>query len=196
MKTGKLVVLGSINADHILNINHFPQPGETVIGKQYTVAFGGKGANQAVAAGRSGADISFIACVGDDDIGERVRKQLASDHIDTHPIEAIKDTTTGVALIFVHAEGENVIGIDAGANKAVTPEYLHRYKQPVIGASALLMQLESPLETVIAASKIAKDNGTQVILNPAPACELPDELLARVDIITPNRSEEHTSELQ
>ena len=189
MKTGKLVVLGSINADHILNINHFPQPGETVIGKQYTVAFGGKGANQAVAAGRSGADISFIACVGDDDIGERVRKQLASDHIDTHPIEAIKDTTTGVALIFVNAEGENVIGIDAGANKAVTPEYLDRYKQQVIGASALLMQLESQLETVIAASKIAKDNGTQVILNPAPACELPDELLARVDIITPNETE-------
>ena len=189
MKTGKLVVLGSINADHILNINHFPQPGETVIGKQYTVAFGGKGANQAVAAGRSGADISFIACVGDDDIGERVRKQLASDHIDTQPIEAIEDTTTGVALIFVNAEGENVIGIDAGANKAVTPEYLDRYKQQVIGASALLMQLESPLETVIAAAKIAKDNGTQVILNPAPACELPDELLARVDMITPNETE-------
>lgn len=189
MKTGKLVVLGSINADHILNINHFPQPGETVIGKQYTVAFGGKGANQAVAAGRSGADISFIACVGDDDIGERVRKQLVSDHIDTQPIEAIKDTTTGVALIFVNAEGENVIGIDAGANKAVTPEYLDRYKQQVIGASALLMQLESPLETVIAAAKIAKDNGTQVILNPAPACELPDELLARVDMITPNETE-------
>jgi len=189
MKTGKLVVLGSINADHILNINHFPQPGETVIGKQYTLAFGGKGANQAVAAGRSGADISFIACVGDDDIGERVRKQLASDHIDTQSIEAIKDSTTGVALIFVNAEGENVIGIDAGANKDVTPEYLDRYKQQVIGASALLMQLESPLETVIAAAKIAKDNDTQVILNPAPACELPDELLARVDMITPNETE-------
>lgn len=189
MKTGKLVVLGSINADHILNINHFPQPGETVIGKQYTVAFGGKGANQAVAAGRSGADISFIACVGDDDIGERVRKQLASDQIDTHPVEAIKDATTGVALIFVNAEGENVIGIDAGANNAVTPEYLDRYKQQVIEASALLMQLESPLDTVIAAAKIAKEHGTQVILNPAPACELPDELLSRVDIITPNETE-------
>ncbi len=189
MKTGKLVVLGSINADHILNINHFPQPGETVIGKQYTVAFGGKGANQAVAAGRSGADISFIACVGDDDIGERVRKQLASDQIDTHPVEAIKDATTGVALIFVNAEGENVIGIDAGANNAVTPEYLDRYKQQVIEASALLMQLESPLDTVIAAAKIAKEHDTQVILNPAPACELPDELLSRVDIITPNETE-------
>jgi len=189
METGKLVVLGSINADHILNINQFPQPGETVIGKQYTVAFGGKGANQAVAAGRAGADISFIACVGEDDIGERVRQQLASDKIDTSPVEAIAGTTTGVALIFVNAEGENVIGIDAGANKAVTPDYLDRYQQKIIDASALLMQLESPLETVIAAAKLAKQHQTQVILNPAPACELPDPLLSLVDIITPNETE-------
>lgn len=189
METAKLVVLGSINADHILNINHFPQPGETVIGQQYKVAFGGKGANQAVAAGRSGADIAFIACVGADDIGERIRQQLATDRIDTQPIEAIADSTTGVALIFVNAEGENVIGIDAGANAAVTPDYLNRYRQRVIDADALLMQLESPLETVIAAAKLAKQHQTQVILNPAPACELPDELLAMIDMITPNETE-------
>lgn len=189
METAKLVVLGSINADHILNINHFPQPGETVIGQQYKVAFGGKGANQAVAAGRSGADIAFIACVGADDMGERIRQQLATDRIDTQPIEAIADSTTGVALIFVNAEGENVIGIDAGANAAVTPDYLNRYRQRVIDADALLMQLESPLETVIAAAKLAKQHQTQVILNPAPACELPDELLAMIDMITPNETE-------
>ncbi|CAI1682807.1 ribokinase [Serratia proteamaculans] len=189
MATGKLVVLGSINADHILNIEKFPQPGETVIGKQYKVAFGGKGANQAVAAGRSGADIAFIACVGADDIGERVRQQLATDRIDTQPIEAIADSTTGVALIFVNAEGENVIGIDAGANAAVTPDYLARYQQKVIDADALLMQLESPLETVIAAASLAKQHQTQVILNPAPARELPDELLAMIDMITPNETE-------
>ncbi|BEO49461.1 ribokinase [Serratia marcescens] len=189
METGKLVVLGSINADHILNIEQFPHPGETVIGKQYKVAFGGKGANQAVAAGRSGAEIAFIACVGADDIGERVRRQLASDRIDTQPIEAIADSTTGVALIFVNAEGENVIGIDAGANAAVTPDYLARYQQKVIDADALLMQLESPLETVIAAAHLAKQHQTQVILNPAPARELPDELLAMIDIITPNETE-------
>ncbi|HHQ4313307.1 TPA: ribokinase [Serratia fonticola] len=189
METAKLVVLGSINADHILNINQFPQPGETVIGQQYKVAFGGKGANQAVAAGRSGADIAFIACVGADDIGERIRQQLATDRIDTQPIEAIADRTTGVALIFVNAEGENVIGIDAGANAAVTPDYLNRYRQRVIDADALLMQLESPLETVIAAAKLAKQHQTQVILNPAPACELPDELLAMIDMITPNETE-------
>ncbi|HHQ6589832.1 TPA: ribokinase [Serratia fonticola] len=189
METAKLVVLGSINADHILNINQFPQPGETVIGQQYKVAFGGKGANQAVAAGRSGADIAFIACVGADDIGERIRQQLATDRIDTQPIEAIADSTTGVALIFVNAEGENVIGIDAGANAAVTPDYLNRYRQRVIDADALLMQLESPLETVIAAAKLAKQHQTQVILNPAPACELPDELLAMINMITPNETE-------
>ncbi|GAK28979.1 ribokinase [Serratia liquefaciens] len=189
MATGKLVVLGSINADHILNIEQFPRPGETVIGKQYKVAFGGKGANQAVAAGRSGADIAFIACVGADDIGERVRQQLASDRIDTQPIEAIADSTTGVALIFVNAEGENVIGIDAGANAAVTPDYLARYQQKIIDAEALLMQLESPLDTVIAAAQLAKQHQTQVILNPAPARELPDELLATVDMITPNETE-------
>ncbi|TFZ53596.1 ribokinase [Serratia proteamaculans] len=189
MATGKLVVLGSINADHILNIEQFPQPGETVIGKQYKVAFGGKGANQAVAAGRSGADIAFIACVGADDIGERIRQQLATDRIDTQPIEAIAENTTGVALIFVNAEGENVIGIDAGANAAVTPDYLARYQQKVIDADALLMQLESPLETVITAAGLAKQHQTQVILNPAPARELPDELLAMIDMITPNETE-------
>ncbi len=122
METGKLVVLGSINADHILNIEQFPHPGETVIGKQYKVAFGGKGANQAVAAGRSGAEIAFIACVGADDIGERIRRQLASDRIDTQPIEAIADTTTGVALIFVNLTGAvaaSIVGFEVNALVAV-----------------------------------------------------------------------------
>ncbi|MEQ4513084.1 ribokinase [Dickeya zeae] len=189
MKSGKLVVLGSINADHILNLAQFPRPGETVIGKQYGVAFGGKGANQAVAAGRSGADIEFIACVGADDIGERIRQQLINDRIDVSAVEAIPGQTTGVALIFVNGEAENMIGIHAGANAAVTPDYLNRYQQKITDASALLMQLESPLETVIAAARLAHDSGTKVILNPAPACSLPDELLSLVDMITPNETE-------
>ncbi|MGM3159779.1 ribokinase [Dickeya undicola] len=189
MKSGKLVVLGSINADHILNLTQFPRPGETVIGKQYGVAFGGKGANQAVAAGRSGADIEFIACVGADDIGERIRQQLIKDRIDVSAVEAISGQTTGVALIFVNGEAENMIGIHAGANAAVTPDYLNRYQQKIIDASALLMQLESPLETVTAAARLAHNNGTKVILNPAPACPLSDELLSLVDMITPNETE-------
>ncbi len=189
MATNKLVVLGSINADHILNLEQFPRPGETLIGKNYRIAFGGKGANQAVAAGRSGADISFIACVGEDDMGERIRRQLQADKIDIQSVQPAAGATTGVALIFVNDEGENVIGIDPGANAAVTPDYLSRYRQSVIDAAALLMQLESPLDTVIAAAKLARAHRTQVILNPAPARQLPDELLALVDIITPNETE-------
>jgi len=190
MKTaGNLVVLGSINADHILNLESFPRPGETVTGSQYQVAFGGKGANQAVAAGRSGANIAFIACTGNDDTGEQVRKQLASDNIDIAPVSVVAGESTGVALIFVNGEGENVIGIHAGANAALTTERVAEQKERIASADALLMQLESPLESVLAAAKIAHSNQTTVALNPAPARELPDELLSLVDIITPNETE-------
>lgn len=190
MKTaGNLVVLGSINADHILNLESFPTPGETVTGNQYQVAFGGKGANQAVAAGRSGANIAFIACTGDDDTGERVRKQLANDNIDIAPVSVVAEESTGVALIFVNAEGENVIGIHAGANAALTTERVEAQRAIIAGAEALLMQLESPVESVLAAAKIAHENHTTVVLNPAPARVLSDELLALVDIITPNETE-------
>ncbi|ELJ5855068.1 ribokinase [Enterobacter kobei] len=190
MKTaGNLVVLGSINADHILNLESFPAPGETVTGNQYQVAFGGKGANQAVAAGRSGANIAFIACTGDDDTGERVRKQLASDNIDIAPVSVVAGESTGVALIFVNAEGENVIGIHAGANAALTTACVEAQRALIGGAEALLMQLESPVESVLAAAKIAHENHTTVVLNPAPARVLSDELLALVDIITPNETE-------
>ena len=190
MKTAvNLVVLGSINADHILNLDAFPTPGETVTGNQYQVAFGGKGANQAVAAGRSGANIAFIACTGDDDTGERVRKQLESDHIDISPISVVDGESTGVALIFVNAEGENVIGIHAGANAALTIERVEAQRELISSAEALLMQLESPVESVLAAAKIAHENHTTVVLNPAPARLLSDELLALVDIITPNETE-------
>ncbi|EOV9549856.1 ribokinase [Cronobacter sakazakii] len=186
---GQLIVLGSINADHILNLEAFPAPGETVTGSQYQVAFGGKGANQAVAAGRSGADIAFIACVGEDDIGERIRQQLSRDNIDVAPVSAVAGESTGVALIFVNGEGENVIGIHAGANAALTPERVNEQREKIANARALLMQLESPVESVIAAARIAHENQTTVILNPAPARALSDELLALVDIITPNETE-------
>ncbi len=190
MKTsGKLVVLGSINADHILNLESFPTPGETVTGQHYQVAFGGKGANQAVAAGRSGADIAFIACTGDDDIGERVRRQLERDRIDVAPVRAVKEQSTGVALIFVNAEGENVIGIHSGANAALSVGQVAAEEARIAGAQALLMQLESPLESVLAAAKIAHQHQTTVVLNPAPARALSDELLSLIDIITPNETE-------
>lgn len=190
MKTaGNLVVLGSINADHILNLKTFPTPGETVTGNHYQVAFGGKGANQAVAAGRSGANIAFIACTGDDDVGRNIRKQLISDNIDVEPVSVISGDSTGVALIFVNGDGENVIGIHAGANAALSPALVEAQRERIAQASVLLMQLESPIESVLTAAKIAKQNNTIVALNPAPARELSDELLALVDIITPNETE-------
>ena len=187
--TGRLAVLGSINADHIINLVQFPRPGETVIGKQYQVAFGGKGANQAVAAGRSGADVAFIACVGHDDTGESILKQLADDGIDVTPVAIVDGESTGVALIFVNGEGENSIGIYAGANAALSPERVKQHHQVIAGADALLIQLESPLDSVLTAARIARQNKTQVILNPAPATELSDELLSLVDMITPNETE-------
>lgn len=189
MTTSRLTVLGSINVDHIMNIAQFPAPGETVIGKQYQTAFGGKGANQAVACGRSGADITFIACVGDDAIGAEILAQLQRDRIHTAAVSVVPEAATGVAMIFVNEDGENVIGISAGANAALTPEYFAPYKGLVEQSDALLMQLESPLETVIAAAAAAKNHQTKVILNPAPARELPDSLLKLVDVITPNETE-------
>lgn len=189
MEAKKLVILGSVNADHILNVAHFPLPGETISGNQFQMVFGGKGANQAVAAGRCGANISFLACLGNDDIGKKAKVQLMTDNIDTKSIELIDDVATGVALIFVNQQGENVIGIHAGANGQLDASYVQRHGNIIKEADALLMQLESPLDSVLKAAEIAKQENVQVILNPAPAQELPDELLSLVDIITPNETE-------
>lgn len=189
MEAKKLVILGSVNADHILNVAHFPLPGETISGNQFQMVFGGKGANQAVAAGRCGANISFLACLGNDDTGKKAKAQLITDNIDTNSIELIDDVATGVALIFVNQQGENVIGIHAGANGRLDTSYVQRYGNIIKEADALLMQLESPLDSVLKAAEIAKQENVQVILNPAPAQALPDELLSLVDIITPNETE-------
>ena len=189
MHTGKLVVLGSVNADHILSVNYFPRPGETLTGQAYQVVFGGKGANQAVAAGRLGANVSFIACVGEDDIGARMREQFVRDGVDVQGVMRVPGMNTGVAMIFVSAQGENSIGIAAEANAALTPDRLQPHLNIICDADALLMQLETPLDTIMAAASAARAAGTTVILNPAPAHALPDSLLAQVDIITPNETE-------
>lgn len=185
----KLVVLGSINADHILTLEHFPHPGQTLNGQKYQVAFGGKGANQAVAAGRSGADTTFIACVGNDDLGHRIKEQLAKDNIDTQAVSAVEGESTGVALIFVNQLAENCIGIHAGANAALDSIYVEKHANLIRQSDALLIQLETPLQSIIDAAKIANESDVKVILNPAPARELPEDLLRLVDIITPNETE-------
>lgn len=189
MMKKKLIVLGSSNVDYILKVPHFLQPGETLAGDQYQVALGGKGANQAVAAGRAGADITFIAAVGDDDIGKDAIAQFQKDHIDTTLMTVIENEKTGVALIFVNQDGENMIGIYSGANAHVTPELVTPMLSKIEAADMLLMQLETPIETLTLAAEKAKNAGVKVALNPAPARDLSADFLANIDLITPNETE-------
>lgn len=189
MMKKKLIVLGSSNVDYILKVPQFLLPGETLAGDQYQVALGGKGANQAVAAGRAGANITFIAAVGDDEVGKGAVAQFQKDQIDTRLISVIENEKTGVALIFVNQEGENMIGIYAGANACVTPELITPLMTEIRSADLLLMQLETPVETLELAAQEAKNAGVKVALNPAPARDLTDDFLANIDIITPNETE-------
>lgn len=187
--SNKLTVLGSINADHVISVPHFAKPGETLIGYGYHINYGGKGANQAVAAARLGAQVSFIGCIGDDDIGREMKRAFEKDGIDTQAIVSVSGETTGIAMIQVADSGENSIVISAGANAALNESLVEAFSRQIIEADYLLMQLETPLNAIIKAAKLAKQQGTRVVLNPAPAQPLPDELLAYVDIITPNETE-------
>ncbi|WP_265421777.1 ribokinase [Aeromonas salmonicida] len=185
----RLVVLGSVNADHVLRVPHFPRPGETLTGHSYQVVPGGKGANQAVAAARLGAPVSFIARIGDDAIGQQMRQGFEQDGIDVSAVEFDETLPTGIAIIYVSDEGENSIGISAEANGALSPAMVKRHEAMIADAHTLLLQLEVPLESVFEAAKLARSHGTRVVLNPAPARPLPADLLALVDLITPNQTE-------
>ena len=185
----QLVVLGSVNADHVVQVPSFPRPGETLMASAYQVIAGGKGANQAVAASRLGANVAFIACVGDDDFGLRIYKEYQALGINVSGLMIASNMTTGVAMIQVADSGENSICIAPGANAALTPAMLAPHQHLITQADILLMQLETPLETILSAATMAKEAGTLVVLNPAPAIVLADELLAKVDIITPNETE-------
>lgn len=185
----KLVVLGSVNADHVLQVPSFPRPGETLHGRNYQVIPGGKGANQAVAAARLNADVGFIACVGDDAFGINIRESFRADGINTKGVKLQPNCPTGIAMIQVSDSGENSICISAEANDRLTAESLDPHLDQIREAQYLLMQLETPIEGIEQAAKVAKEHRTTVILNPAPARELSDELLNRVDVITPNETE-------
>ncbi|WP_033138671.1 ribokinase [Aeromonas finlandensis] len=185
----RLVVLGSVNADHVLRVPHFPRPGETLTGHSYQVVPGGKGANQAVAAARLGAPVSFIARIGDDAIGHQMKTGFAKDGIDVSAVELDDTLPTGIAIIYVSDEGENSIGISAEANGALSPDVVARHETLIGDAHTLLLQLEVPLESVHEAARLARAHGTRVVLNPAPARPLSSELLALVDLITPNQTE-------
>ncbi len=185
----KLVVLGSVNADHVLQVPSFPRPGETLHGRNYQVIPGGKGANQAVAAARLNADIGFIACVGDDAFGMLMQDNFVKDGIDVRGVKTEVGTPTGIAMIQVSDCGENSICLSAEANNKLTEQAIESDLDTIRQAEYLLMQLETPMCGIEKAAKVAKSANTTVILNPAPARELSDELLACVDVITPNETE-------
>lgn len=185
----KLVVLGSVNADHVLQVPTFPRPGETLHGRNYQVIPGGKGANQAVAAARLKADIGFIACVGDDAFGIESCERFKLDGMDIRGVKVQADCPTGIAMIQVSDRGENSICLSAEANDRLTAEAIEDDLPSIRAASYLLMQLETPIDGIIKAAQVAKQAKTNVVLNPAPARELPSSLLSCVDVITPNETE-------
>ncbi|CCN71715.1 ribokinase [Vibrio nigripulchritudo] len=185
----KLVVLGGVNADHVLQVPSFPRPGETLHGRNYQVIPGGKGANQAVAAARLNADIGFITCVGDDAFGLNIRESFQRDGIDIRGVKVQPDCPTGIAMIQVSDDGENTICLSAEANARLSSEAIQPELDQIRTANYLLMQLETPLDGVERAAVAAKESKTCVVLNPAPACPLPDSLLRCVDVITPNETE-------
>lgn len=185
----QLVVLGSVNADHVLQVPTFPRPGETLHGRNYQVIPGGKGANQAVAAARLKADIGFIACVGDDAFGIESCERFKRDGMDIRGVKVQADCPTGIAMIQVSDRGENSICLSAEANDRLTAEAIEDDLPRIRAASYLLMQLETPIDGIIKAAQVAKQAKTNVVLNPAPARELPSSLLSCVDVITPNETE-------
>ncbi|KDM90025.1 ribokinase [Photobacterium galatheae] len=185
----KLVVLGSVNADHVLRVPAFPRPGETLQGRDYQVIPGGKGANQAVAAARLKADTGFIACIGDDAFGIHIRERFKCDGINIAGVKMQPNCPTGIAMIQVSDSGENTICLSPEANDCLTAERIEPDLTRIREARFLLMQLETPLDGIEKAAQEAKAHQTNVILNPAPARALPDSLLSCVDVITPNETE-------
>ncbi|NOY42288.1 MAG: ribokinase [Planctomycetes bacterium] len=185
----KIVIAGSSNTDMILQMDHIPIPGETILGGRFSMAAGGKGANQAVAAARAGGEVAFLARVGDDLFGRQAIEGFERDGIDTQHVTCDNKAPSGVALIFVADSGENSIGVASGANGALSPADVDTAKPCIESSNILVMQLETPLETVHHAAQVASAAGVPVILNPAPAQPLPDSLLRCVSILTPNESE-------
>ncbi len=189
MKKPKIAVLGSVNVDMVVKSERIPAPGETVTGGQFVMAAGGKGANQAVAAARLGAEVILIAKVGQDMFGQQSIENYQREGIDTSYVLRDPNHATGVALIMVDRHGENSISVASGANHALTAAEIQMAAEAIRAADVLMLQLEVPLECVERAAEIAAQADVAVILNPAPAVPLPDTLLGRVSYLTPNESE-------
>jgi ribokinase len=189
MSAPKIVIVGSINTDIVLQVAALPRPHETILGKGSQTVVGGKGLNQAVAAARLGADVAMVAAVGDDAFGATARAHLAANGVDTTHVTAVAATPTGTAHILVAEDGANCIVVTPGANAALTPAMVEAASAVIAAADALIVQLEVPLATVGAALKIARQHGVRTVLNPAPADRTALALFPLADLVTPNETE-------
>lgn len=186
----KILVIGSLNVDYVVNVDHMPAVGETILAGNFTLIPGGKGANQAFALGRMGADITMLGAVGSDSNGDTELSSLQGANVDTAHIARLDGSDTGIALISVNSDGNNSIVVVQGANKQVSKQYIESKIDVIKSADIVVLQLEIPMDTVIFAAKTAKAMGKTVILDPAPVSgPLPDELLAQVDVLKPNEIE-------
>ena len=185
----KVVVIGSLNMDLVTRAPRLPRGGETLIGESFATVSGGKGANQAVAAARLGAQVAMVGCVGSDAYGEALRGALLAEQIDCQAVSTVEDSS-GVALIVVDDNSQNAIVIVAGANGALTPEVIDRFDAVLQAADVIICQLEVPDATVGHALKRGRELGKTVILNPAPASRpLPADWYTAIDYLVPNESE-------
>jgi len=189
MPQAKIVVVGSSNTDMVVQAPHIPRPGETVLGGAFHMIAGGKGANQAVAAARLGADVTFVARVGDDPFGAQALEGFRAEGIRTDFVLRDPEASHGVALILVDGNGENAIAVAPGANARLSPEDVAAAEEAIAGCDAVLLQLEVPLPTVERAIVLGKKHGKRVMLNPAPYLAVPDALLSQIDLLTPNETE-------
>lgn len=183
-------MVGSCNTDLIAYAPRLPAPGETLHGTSFAMGFGGKGANQAVMAARLGADVKVVVSLGRDSFGENTLTNFKEQGIDTNYVQFVEGVSSGVAPIWVDTTtGQNSIIIVGGANEALTPEVVRSCADAITGSQVVMCQLETPLPGTLEAFRIAKDAGVTTILNPAPAADLPDDLLARTDYLIPNEIE-------
>lgn len=188
MSQKTILVIGSSNTDMTAKTAELPRPGETVLGGVFTMGAGGKGANQAVAAQRLGGKVKFICKVGKDMFGDNSIAQYEKEGLDTSGILR-SELPSGVALIYVDSHAENCIVVASGANGDLTEDDIEKSRKDLEDCDILLLQLESPIPSVLKAAKIAHQAGKTVVLNPAPACPLPEELFRNIDLFIPNETE-------
>ena len=185
----KIVVIGSTNTDMVIKTSHLPLPGETILGGEFLMNPGGKGANQAVAASRLGGDVAFISKTGNDIFGEQSVENLSREGVNTENIVVDPENPSGVALITVDSRAENCIVVAPGSNMTLKPDDIDKAIKQIEMADIVLLQLEIPIETVEYTAQIAFRNEKRVILNPAPAQKLSDSILKTIYILTPNETE-------